>query len=179
MVSPKNVGRALRIVNTLIKALRSMGYDIRCGSETYAIIEGEPIKIRLREKLFRTVNDEKEYSWINYDYRPSNILCFKMGRWSGEAEWRDGRKSIEELLPKILANLIITGKKLKEERIQDEIRKKQEQEQERILQEMKKRQELLSFQILLKDAERWKRVGILRGFINAIEEILVKRGNIS
>lgn len=173
MVSPNNVGRALRFLDTLIKALRSMGYDIRGGFEhTNAIIEGEAIKIRLREKLNMTLKEVQEYSWKTYDYNPSGILYFKMGRWIEVAEWRDGKQALEEQLPRILAKLILTGKKIKEERIQDEIREKHEQEQKRIRKELEQRQEkeLANFKNLQRKAKRWRQSMVLRNFLETLED---------
>ena len=50
-VSKKSIPRLLRFLDTLIKALRARGHDMKISSDTYVLVEGETIKVQFREKL--------------------------------------------------------------------------------------------------------------------------------
>ena len=168
-VNPKNIGRALRFMDTLIKALRARGHDIQISNfETYAIVEDEEIKICLREKMRQIPRDEN-MRWRRY--KATNMLALKIGHW-GDIERKDGKQTIEEQLPKIIAKLEHLGNKFRRDRIVRQRREEVRLEEERIQQEIvnRKKKELDDFKDLLKRSVRWQKAELLRSYINAVEQ---------
>jgi hypothetical protein len=59
-ISYKNIGRALRIMDTLIKAIKCRGHNIKIENyKTIVVVEGEEIPIRCRETLSKVIIYEK------------------------------------------------------------------------------------------------------------------------
>lgn len=169
-VAPKNVSRALRIMDTLIKGLKVKGYSVIVNHAiTYAIVEEQNIEISLREKLTRTM--VKGTHWDSATYSPSGLLIFKMDR-SGAKEWKDGKLKLEEYLPDILGKLEQKGKEERERRIRWQKEEEERQERDRTQREYEARQEkeLTRFKILLQEAKRWKEVKVLREYIADMKE---------
>ncbi len=72
-VSPENVKRSLRFIDTLIKSLKKRGHDILIkNSHTYAIVEEGNIEICMREKLKKVIV-HNGYS-DGTEYHPNGIL---------------------------------------------------------------------------------------------------------
>jgi hypothetical protein len=169
-VSPSNVNRALRIFNSLIKLLRLRSHDVMIRNQrTYAIIEGEEIEIALREKL-RVEKSLDRNSWSTNNYYPTDKLILKIG-WLYIKEFMDGKNTLEELLPDILAHLEYRGQKEKEDRIQREIESAKQQERDRIRkeQEARKNKELDDVRNLFNESTTWHKSTILNNFIQEVE----------
>jgi hypothetical protein len=118
-VAPKNVGRALRFLDALIKLLKARGHDVIINNKgTCAVVFGEEITICLQEKL-RIEESPNNYGWNSRQYFPSDILTFRM--WMSfrfhQKVWGTGLQVIENQLPDILASLEILAKKEIEENI--------------------------------------------------------------
>jgi hypothetical protein len=178
-VSPENVGRALRFMDTLIKLLRVRGHDIIVNHETtYAVVSGEKIKICLMEKL-RIEETIDKYSWRSRQYFPSGILTFRMWKYHRyyQKVKADGKQLIEDQLPSILACLELMAKTEIEKKIRQAEHKiwleeqKILQEKQKIEQEIKKRKEKerKDFKKLLKQSIRWHKAQIIRVYINEME----------
>ncbi len=170
-VAPDNVSRALRFMDTLIKNLRKRGYFFSSeNNQAKLVIEGEKIAIALREKLDR-VPVKGNYSWEQYDYRPSGIFIFSIVISYRNFEWKDGKVSHEKQLSKIIAGLELKAKEWKEENNRIKAfwaeRKKEDQIRQEI--EQKKQKELSDFKDLLKESEQWNQAKVLREYIDAIE----------
>jgi hypothetical protein len=169
-ISPDNVDRALRFMDTLIKLLNARGHKLRIeDGTTCVIINDEKIKVRLKEKSKRTPGKDQ---WSSSNYYPSGVLAFRIGNYSfEEREWSDGRLKIEEQLAKILANLELEARRIKDERIQHKKAQEEYQEKERIRREIEKKKEteLLNFKKLLQGAHRLNQAEIIRNYINAVE----------
>ncbi|MBN1185506.1 MAG: hypothetical protein JXB49_24685, partial [Bacteroidales bacterium] len=136
-VAPKNVPRALRFMDALIKLLHERGHDVKItGRGTCAIVFDEDINICLQEKL-RIEESKNSYGWNSRNYFPSDVLTFRM--WKNyrhrQKVWGTGKHNIEELLPDILASLEILAKKEIQERIEREKRWKEQEEREKIEEE--------------------------------------------
>jgi hypothetical protein len=172
IVSPKNVGRALKFMDILIKVLHQRGHDIHVNYKTTdVIVFGERLKIRLQEKLKQVVI--KDSNWIQY--HANGILSFKIGDYH-VAEFHDGIKPIEENLPRILGKLELLGKKQLEERLAWEKKEAERKEKERIQKELEQRKvnELANFKQLLQRSKRWRQTAALRAFIDVIKEKAIK-----
>ncbi|MDR3678884.1 MAG: hypothetical protein P4L41_02885 [Flavipsychrobacter sp.] len=172
--APKNVNRALRFMDRLIKILKAKGHDVYVRYDsTYVCIEQEEIKISLRETLKREMVDNGR--WKSAKYSPTGILAFKMERFP-DKEWKDGKLSIEEQLPQIIAKLELEGMELREktqrrqkQQAEDEIKKKIERELRQ-----KREKELLAFKTLLVNASRFHQATILRNYLNKVEDSKLK-----
>lgn len=169
-VASENIGRALRFMDTLIKALKARGHTIEANVfSTSVVVKGEKIQIKLREKYKRVEKPNPKYDWDRFDYLPTGLFYFTMKADLDEIKFKDGKKPIEELLSRILANLELSGIELKKKMMEYLRRKEEEKERERIRKEYEKRkeQELCDFKVLLKKSQRWDKAETLRRFIEA------------
>jgi hypothetical protein len=167
-VSHDKLPRALRIMNAIIKLLRSRGHEIKIkNGVTYAVIEEGDIEIKLKEK--NRVSDVKtEYG--SRQLESTGKFIFIIGDYH-KKEVGDGIDLIETKLDIIIAKLEAEGKREKEERIASEERHKIWQEQQRIEKEIRERKEkeLSDFKLLFIRATRLHQANILRSYISSIE----------
>ncbi|SEG52410.1 hypothetical protein, partial [Flavobacterium urumqiense] len=181
-VAPKNCSRALRIMDKMIKLLKQRGHNVIVKENTtYAVVKGEQIKIRLKEKIKRVITKDEKYSWNNTDYVPTGILSFKIDEYP-EKEFNDTiNLTLEEQLPKILTKLELVSEQLKKRREDIENR----QREYRIIKEaeeaIKKRKstEIENFKKLLDESERCKKAVDMRNYIKQIENNAIKDNNLS
>lgn len=169
-VSVANVSRALRFMECLLKMLSLRGHNVEVNSQgTYAIVDGEKIKMICREKCKRVVSTK--YSWNSHEFHANGILSFKTDGFHG-GEWVDGNKLIEEHIPAIIAKMEISVKDL--HRIQKESRDHfaaldaERRKVEAI--KLQKDKELADFKSLLSEANRWHNVQLLRNYLEACEQ---------
>lgn len=168
-VSKKELSRALRFFDTLIKVLRSRNHSIEIRYDnTEVIVFGERIKLKLREK-FKKVNDNSD-KWGSVKYIPTGILYLLVDEYS-QPQWSDEKVPVEKQLSNTIAWLEIKGRKLQKERFEFEIERQKQEEVERIRMELVKRQEneLIDFKLLLKKVERWQELKLIRGYIDELE----------
>jgi hypothetical protein len=167
-VSGNLVGRGLRFMDTLIKLLQVRGHLVKQKERSiYTIVEGEEIFIRLREKQTRIENRDKEHRWEkDHKYVPSGLLVFSIDSYPTK-EWCDGKQLIEQKLTNIAAYLELRGLEEKERKIRRKKEEEERQERMRIQREQEKLQEkeLNRFKNLLIEAERWRKVKLLREYI--------------
>jgi hypothetical protein len=169
-VSPGNVLRALRFMDTFIKAIKARGHEIKFRNrESYIVVSGEEMEIAFREKLKRVVIKN---TWERTDYIPTGILSFRAKIWLQNTEWSDGKVPVEKQLAKIIAKLETRGKELRDEKlIREKERTIQElKEQKRRDLEKVKEKELLDFKSLLHKANRWKEAEFIRNYLNEVEK---------
>ena len=178
-VAKPNVARALRFMDTLIKALRVRGHDIQMKNDaTNVIVEEGDIKVQFREKLKREI--VKGTHWDSAVYHPTGILAFQINNYSPK-EWKDGKFPIEDQLSKIIAQLELTGKEKKEWRIQSNKESELRKEKERIEKEfqMQKEKDLAAFKETLQKASRWHKAVNLRSYIDSVEQKAIENKGIS
>ncbi|ANE50629.1 hypothetical protein [Flavisolibacter tropicus] len=173
-VSPQNISRALRILDTLIKALRSRGHTIEVDTEkTYVIINTLKIEVSIKEKLKRVIIDNPKWSWQSSELCPTGILSFRI---EGGSEWKDGKEPLEAQLPRIIARLEMEAIRRKERQEQLEKFWQEQREKRRLAEEFaaRKEKELIDFKIMLQKAERWHKAVTLRNYIEAVEQKAVQ-----
>jgi hypothetical protein len=160
-VAPKNAPRALRFMDTLVKALRARGHEIY-GSWQF---KGEPYRFDLREVLGRPQDG-------SYKKIPTGNLCLKIGREYGQREWHDAKEvKLEDKISRIIAHLEIDLEYAKEcalanEKFQDEWRRKTEEKRQ--IQEHKEK-ELVNFKLLLSTARRAREAKMIREYLDHVE----------
>lgn len=180
-VSPQNVSRAIRFMDTFIKLLHERGHKVVEDNGSYVIIEDEKLEISLREKMKR-VMVMGSYGYKNAEDSPTGILCFRLReRAYKTVEWKDGKLPLEKQLSKILANLEIKVKELKAEdlRIKEYWAKEKEKELIELEKKKRKEKELSGFLHLLKKAKRWRKATMLRDYIKAVETKTIESGIVS
>jgi len=169
-VAPKNIGRALRIMNTFIKLAKARRHSITFNYHGSCIkIEDVEIPICLMER-FRIV--ESTDRWSSRTLVPSGELCIRIGSYS-QKEIKDGRRPLEELLPRIMAKLELDAMQTMEDRriqaehnrIQEEKLRKFREEQERI------EKEISDFKELINNANLWHYSMIVRGYIKEVKRV--------
>jgi hypothetical protein len=167
-VAPINISRALRFMDTLIRAVEARGFRVENPGDTYVFLADRRMKILLRERLKK---GEKLTNWGSPEYIPTGKLYFRLDSYP-RREWNDNSKTIEEQLPAIVARLAIQGKEM----LADQLRRKREEEEraekERIAKKLKemKEKELLSFIQVLQASNRWHRAINFRKYIAAFEK---------
>lgn len=175
IVYPIRVGndcekRALLFMDTFTKLLRYRGHtwSKEYGSEG-VLIDTVFIDIDLREAS-RRVPAKAPYSGTELE--PIGEFIFKMGKYSREREWRDGKTKVEEMLAKIMAKLEIYAaeEKIQKERnriwhlnYEAELKRKEEIKQRR-------NEEVEKFNKLEKLSEQYNKSLIIRKYIEAKKE---------
>nr|WP_315203724.1 hypothetical protein [uncultured Flavobacterium sp.] len=181
-VAPKNINRALRILDKIIKLLKLRGQNVIVKENTTCVIvKGEEIKIRLREKLKRVITKHEKYSWNNTEYITTDILSFKIDEYP-EKEFNDTNNQIlEEQLPKILTKLELVSVKIKKDREERENRQREYRKIREAEEEIKRRKttEIENFKKLLDNSEKWKKAVDMRNYIKQIEANAIKQKNLS
>ena len=172
--------RAVRLLDTIIKVLRSRKHDIIADHfTTYTKIGDEHVKFRLREKQ-RLSDVKTSYGGRQYESTGEFVFVIDIGPYTRK-EVKDGHEPIETKISTIIAMLELEGKRMKEERIAYEIWRKEMDEQQRIERELKDRQdkEAHAFKKLFLQAIRLHQTNILRNYIHTVEENAVKNGTVS
>lgn len=177
-VSEDNEHRAYLIMDTIIKLLRARQHDVIVRfRETFTIIQGEEIKIRIREKQnFLDTRETLGKTFTLY----SGELIFVIGDYN-KKEFRDSAEKLENKISSIVAYLEYQGNIKKDERIKWEIRRNEEERQEQIRKEFKERQnkEAQAFKNLFLQAIRLHQANILRTYLQTVDSTTIKNGKLT
>jgi hypothetical protein len=113
-VSEENKPRALRLLDTIIKALIFRNHDVIAERfSTYAIIGDEKVKFRLREK--KRMSEVKDHlGFHQYDLTGEFVFVIDIGPYRRK-EVKDGHEPVEKKVSTIIAMLELEGKRMKEE----------------------------------------------------------------
>ncbi|MBE9585703.1 hypothetical protein IM792_14700 [Mucilaginibacter sp. JRF] len=163
-VSKSNIGRALRIMDTLVKCWKRRGYEI-------TIHEGEAFvhlrKVRQRISL-REINKKlpKKGVYDFQEFEPTGQLAFRMD-WSGGREWKDGRLLLEDQILVILNHMELSARELERGWAERAERQKIEEglENQRKLVIKKQQAKEAAFKTLIADALRWKELKVLDEYL--------------
>ena len=113
-VSRKNIGRALRIMDTLVKCWKRRCYRIECREwETLIHLREVTQRIILRE--VQKVRRVKQTAIYGRELEPTGLLAIRMDWWGGR-EWRDGAKLLEEQILDILNHMELSARQIERER---------------------------------------------------------------
>lgn len=172
IVYPIRVGddckkRALLFMDAFTKLLRYRGHNWdKKYDNTGVMIDTIFIEIDLREATKRIPSTKQYYT---SDYIPTGELIFKMGKYSDEKEWRDGKTKLEELLARIMAKLEIyaeTEKIRKEENRLWHLKYEEEQKRKEEIKKLKN-EEVEKFNKLLALSEQYNKALLIRQYIEA------------
>ncbi len=171
-----NYYRALRIMDTFIKAMEQRGHAFKFNNDSaHLVIYGEEFAISIREKNNR-IPKPKTNSWQEYDYIPSGVLVFSVRISYHNIEWTDGRLPLENQLSKIVAKIEIKGTEDRADRLRREKEREIRDEQNRIkkIKEEEIEQELGKFKLLKLKAERWQEACQIRTYLGDLEAKAIK-----
>jgi hypothetical protein len=173
-VTKENLGRALRFMDTFIKAIKARKHDIMIKNrETYILIYGEKIKVSCREKTKRIVVPG---TYSNHtELRATGILTFNIDGYHGK-EWKDGKLKIEDQLSTIIAKIEIEGNRLKVATEERERYWAEDAEKKQIVEDIQKQREkeLEEFKTMIKHAKKHREVVMLREYILAVKEKAIR-----
>ena len=179
-VSDESIPRALRLLDTIIKALRFRNHDVTAERfYSYAIIGDERVKFKLRERK-RISGETDQFGFHQYELTGEFVFVIDIGPYRRK-EVKDGHEPVEKKVSTIIAMLELEGKRMKEERNASEIRRKKWEEQERIEREHRERQEkeAKAFKKLFLKAVRLHQANIIRNYIQTVEANAIRNGNIT
>ncbi len=183
-VSKEFIPRALRFMDTLIKALKARGHTIKIKENNpIVIISGIESHISFTEKNSRVKVEDKRWSGIfgnsyKYEYYPNGILALTIGG----SEWKDGStRTIEDCISKIIAKLELQAKETNVWRENWRIEEEKRRERERLQRELEKRQEqeLENFKDLFRQAARLEKAEQIRRYIAIFENRAILEGKLN
>jgi hypothetical protein len=170
-VSEKQEGRALRFMDTLTKLLRHRGHTISKEYHDICVqIDGVFIEIDLREASKRVPATS---SYGSSELVPIGDLIFKIGKYSREKEWRDGKIKIEELLARIVAKLEIYAELEKIQKEKSRIWRLKYEEEER------QKEEIEKFNKLVALSEQYNKTLLIRKYIEDVKQKAVNNNNLT
>ncbi|MFQ5899711.1 MAG: hypothetical protein ACE5JN_15890 [Candidatus Methylomirabilia bacterium] len=196
-VGPKSLGRALRIMDALVKAVEARGFRLRVSEGdrpgTYVELLGEELQVALEERTRRidhvlTKNErERRAKWGSswaprWDYMPSGTLALSIKEFDGTGvrrTWQDGRRRrVEDMLNDVLAGLAVGAEAKRVGRLERErrLREWREEERRQVEAERRRQEEERRRQELERQAEAWAKAQLIRAYIDAVERAAVERG---
>lgn len=194
-VSPKSLPRALRIMDTLFKALETRSHQVSIQDgyhRTLAVrINGEPIEFGLEERFQRIDHPDQKNSrlesWMRqrYQYIPTGSLFLKIVAWGVDGiqkTWSDGKTTkLETCLNDFVVGLLKVAEAAKDRRLRQEHEERARQEAQRRREEeaRKQQEEQARRQRLEQEAASWTKAQQLRAYLAALKAMLTgKHGEI-
>ncbi len=198
-VSKEHLGRALRIMDALLKALDSRGFKVAFSRKHYG--NNEPIttvsvlgvvhEFGLTEAFTRVRHvppprdsKKKEPVWTYhppYDFLPSGLFTLSISGYVGEGyqgSWADGKKQrLEDCLNDFIIVLI---KRSVADRARALERQRQENERlelarRRVEEEKRREEEKKRLQNLVSEAQSWKQSQLIREYVAAVRAKVIER----
>lgn len=170
--------RALAIFDLIIKGLNMQGYKVIINERGHslAVIIDVEIPIHIREKRKRVPNKAPQRTWPKYDYKHTGILVFvsELFSWRRKEYYDTPFVKLEEKVDVIVERMIAEGLKEHQEKIEREVRRKQEAEQKQLEKERRLHvnAELEKFKDLFRLQKRWHQAETIRAFLDTYEEVL-------
>lgn len=198
-VSRQSLGRALRLMDALLKALESRGFKVSIAGRSYGRVDhittvtvfGEAHEFSLKENLDQVTHEppkeskKKETSWMpsppKFDYFPSGRFTLSIAGYVGEggrSSWSDGKKQKVEnclnafIIGLIKASVLSRARKLEWERVEKE---RLELARRRIEEEQKREEEKKQIQALISEAQAWKHSQQIREYVTAVRSMAIEK----
>lgn len=169
--------RALRLMNTLIKAIEAMDCNINfyCN-RAHVEMFGQKTEINLRQKVYR-IRTTNERGWTSDSWEESDKLEFQAGPSFDRKNWIDNTKrNIEECLPEIIAWIEKDCRYWHDLRAKQAIEENKKALQAQKLEAIKAQQEEEQAKVnqLFSDAENWSRAELVVSYLNKMEKQAIK-----
>jgi hypothetical protein len=163
-VSKANIGRALRIMDTLVKCWKKRGYKISIqDGNAFVYLRKVRQRISLREISKKL---PKKDPYAHQELKATGQLAFRMDWWAGK-EWKDSRLPLEDQILSILNHMEMAARQLERRSAESAA----EREKEAVLQHQKTlviksdKTDELAFKTLIRDALHWKELKVLAELI--------------
>lgn len=183
-VSPTQIGRALLIMDALLKAAEKRNYEVTVsadhwGEETRIVKEGEEVRISLYENSRKvqqepTPGEKKKPPYLlNIEpvYEWGGKLTVKINtRWLSYQKWTDRKNEpLENRLNDVFSGIVVMLESLVSEK-----RKKEEEERRRQEIIRRREEERQKREQLEANANKWRKSQDIHEFLNAYEARLIK-----
>lgn len=195
-VSPQQLDRALRIMDSLLKAFDARGYAVTIGNEDRrelkVVVADEPITFFLCEDLDKAPRpmtpqqkqDFEKYHWKprqEYDHSPSGTLALHVNAnlWNGmRRRWSDSTKRpLEKGLNSFLAGVVKVAVAVRAERLDHERRDREQKDRERRRKELfiaqEKEKERLAH--LDREVASWHKAQEIRAYVETVRNLCLKK----
>lgn len=195
-VTPGNTGRALRIMNALIKALEARGYGVSIDAQkknaTTVTLLGQTLEVKLEEVLKRsdhvqTAAEKKQLEKYplsyapRYEFRPTGKFALRIRDWSGGKRYSQSdsdERLLEDCLNDFIADLVRVAaiKKARDLEWEERERKWAEDRRRQEEQEKLRREDAARLKALEEEALAWHRSNQIRAYVEAVREAAAHRG---
>lgn len=170
VVTPKNVSRSLRLLDTLIKNFKKLDYELELQSDgLFVCYKGAKLSMSIREKA-SIVYVESKYDWDRRRLNHNGKLALKLSLW-GDSEFVDKETNpLEKQIEKILGTVEAKFQELFQIWAERERKEKIAEEQRLIKLAIQKRKddELLKFKEFNKNAHRWHNYLLLKEYYEEV-----------
>lgn len=169
-VSPKNVSKALRFVNTFLKFAEKRNHRVVVyDKRTCLVVQGEEIQFKFRERASRSDTPTK---YGLYELIPTGVLYFKIETYTWSREFTNEKAPLEDQLSNIMAYLEVKGKLMFEQTQRWKVTREQDERKRQLELEAKQRleDELKAFKKLHSQASRWKGAMMIREYVAEVEK---------
>lgn len=172
-VSNNLLPKALRTIETLVKALKARGHTFSFVYErSYVVIFGIEISVRIRERHKR-INYKDDYGYNRSKLEPLGSLTLITGEYSSKKEWNETNTvSLEKKLSQIIAYLEITAREELNWKIESDKREKERKKQEKIERQKEeiRDKEIKKLNDLIAISRQWQEVQKLREFLTHLDK---------
>jgi hypothetical protein len=175
-VSPASISRALRVADMIFELAETQGHKVSLADSddggAFILAHGERVELSVSERCRQVPHEPtpdelarlKRYSWTHipkFDYVPTGELTVAIDSPYGcVSKWSDGkRKSLEELIPKVVAGIEDAARRKAEIRVERLRREQEEWERQQRRAEEARRRDDLKQQI-----EAWRLARDIREF---------------
>lgn len=179
-VQPSLRKRALRFFNSFIKLMEYRGHTVYTRSHTtYVRIQSIDIKISLREAHNRVFHGEG--IWRTSELIPNGKLMLKTGEYWTKKEWREQKKTLEDLLANMAIKLEMDAEReiTRKEEARINALKREAALQKQREQEALEKAEADKLSLLITQANNYELAQTLRRYITAAHEEAKKSGHVS
>jgi len=191
-VSESLVNRALIFLDTLVKELEFRGFKIQPNKDEntvasiIAIKDQEKIIIHISEgykyqpldKKSKKLSPLEELLYSGKEPVPTGKLTFSVHTVEARIgrNWSDGKRLIEEMLPTIIHEFNSLIPRLKQHRIEEEVKRKQRLVEQEIFREREAQRyrERSIYDEVMKEAKAFNDYVKLETYLSHLEQILVK-----
>jgi hypothetical protein len=186
LVVPARLGRALRIMDAILKHLERAGHKTGVEKErpfsTYALIKGQHVAFQLREGVIRTERPPTEkdpYPYPSFDSEPNGVFTLEIKEHlDGERKvWRDRKRPLEEKLGSFVVGLerAATCLEAQHQRFLEAERERVAERIRREEAETRRRDEKRKVDELMEQLSSWRKSESLRSFVDAARTAAVSK----
>jgi hypothetical protein len=180
-VSLEMLDRALRILDTMIKASEALGmrWELDGKGKTVVHCDGESLRVFVTEPLRKHELERAKRSELwgpDYEWRSTGILCFRVDEYTDDPcrkKWIDSpKRKIEDHIREILGafHVIAAAVRLRRERFDAMWRKQEEDERRRVAAVREAERLRLQRKQLVAHMREWEHAERLRAFCDQAEQ---------